>query len=108
MVDRTMLAGLVPIAYQKITLANSTAVGLNGTIRALGGSVLRLSVETQDARFREDGTDPALTTGVALFSGVTYMWEGYNGTSALMFQRSTGTSTINVMAYKHVGDKANV
>ncbi len=105
MTDRIMLAGLIPTAFQKISLANGTAIGLNGTIRELGGSVLRLSVETQDARFREDGTDPTLTTGVRLFSGVTYMWEGFNGTSALMFQRSTGISTINVQSYKHVGDK---
>ena len=103
-----MLAGLVPIAFQKITLANSTAVGLNSTVKALGGSVLRLSVETQDARFREDGTDATLTTGVALFSGVTYLWEGLNATAnALSFQRATGTSTINIMSYKHTGDKSN-
>lgn len=105
MVDRIMLAGLIPTAFQKITLADSTAVGLNSTIRVLGGSVLRVSVETQDARFREDGTDPTLTTGVSLFSGVTYLWEGFNGTSALKFQRSTGTCTLNVQSYKHVGDK---
>ena len=107
MVDRTMLSGLVPIAFQKITLSNSTAVGLNSTIKALGGSVLRLSVETQNARFREDGTDPTLTTGVALFTGRTYFWEGLNATgNALAFQRSTGVSTINIMSYKHTGDRS--
>ena len=107
MVDRTMLAGLIPTGFQEINLINGTAIGLNSTIRTLGGSVLRISVETQDARFREDGTDPALSTGVLLPSGVTYLWEGYNGTSALMFQRTTGISTIQVQSYKHVGDKAD-
>ena len=102
-----MLAGLTATGFEEINLRNSTAIGLNSTIRTLGGSVLRISVETQNARFREDGTDPTLTTGVILFSGQHYFWEGYNGTSALMFQRATGVSTVQVQSYLHVGDKAN-
>ena len=107
MTDRIMLAGLIATGFQEINLTDGTAIGLNGTIRNSGGSVLRLSVETQNARFREDGTDPALSTGVILYSGVTYMWEGYNHTSALKFQRTTGVSTIQVQSYRHVGDLAN-
>jgi hypothetical protein len=97
---RIALAGLTPLDFEVITLANSTAVGFNSTIRG-GASVIDLCAETQDARYRGDGTDPTLTTGVLLSTGVWQRWEGYNGDANIKFQRSTGTCTIQVQAYSH-------
>jgi len=105
MATRTVPAGLIPVAFQELTLSNSTAVALNSTIRDIA-SVLDISVETNKCRYRADGTDPALTTGVVLQVDTTYRWHGFNGTSKLKFQRSTGTSTVSVMAYNYAGDKS--
>ena len=99
--ERIMFQGLVAVGHQKMTLANSTAIGINSTVQ--GASVLDISVETQPARFRADGTDPSLTTGVVLQKDTTYRWHGYNGTSLLKFQRSTGTCVINVHGWRPVG-----
>lgn len=96
------LAGLIPVALQVMSLSNSTAVGLNSTLR--GCRVFDVSIETNAARYRADGTAPALTTGVMLWSGQTYRFEGYNGTALLKFQRSTGTSKVSIMGFKHPGD----
>ena len=101
-VTRTRLAGLIPVAFQTISLSNSTAQALNSTIRA-AASVLDISVETNKARYRADGTAPTLTTGVVLQVDTTYRWEGFNGTASLKFQRSTGTTKLSVMAYRHAG-----
>lgn len=100
-ITRTALAGLTCIGFQTITLSNSTAQGLNSTLRT--ARHLRISVETNNVRFREDGTDPTLTTGVLLSSGLIYDWEGYNGTSRLKFQRATGTSKLSILGYTPPG-----
>ena len=99
------LAGLVPVAFETLTLSNSTAVGLNSTIRD-SANVLDISVETNDVRYRLDGTDPTLNTGVLLETGLgPYRWEGFNGTSDLKFQRATGSATVSVMAYEQKGNR---
>jgi hypothetical protein len=101
MTTKTVLAGLLPVDFQKITLSDSTAVALNSTIRA-SANVLDISVETNHARYRADGTDPTLSTGVLLPTGALHRLEGFNRTSVLKFQRSTGSSIVSVMAYKQV------
>lgn len=102
MARATVLAGLVPVAFQEMTLSNSTAVSLNSTVQAQA-SVLDVSVETNDVRYRMDGTDPTLTTGILLSTGNgPYRFEGYNG-APLAFQRTTGTAKVSVQAYKQAG-----
>lgn len=106
MASPRVLPGLfVPVAFQTASLANSTAVAVNSTVRAAKPSRLVVSVETQSVRFRDDGTNPTLTTGVLLTAANSpYVFEGYNRTSALKFQRSTGTAKISIAAYKNFGD----
>ena len=98
----TRLAGLVSVGFQTLSLANSTALGLNSTLR--GARILDISIETNAARMRADGTNPALTTGLVLWSGQTYRLECFNGTALLKFQRTTGVSKVSVQGYKHHGD----
>lgn len=100
--QRIGLAGLIPVAFQVSTLSNSTAVAVNSTVRTAGAQVLDISVETNAVRFRSDGTDPTLTTGVVIPKDLApFRYEGYNGTSNLKFQRTTGSATVSIMAYKH-------
>lgn len=103
---RKVLPGLyVPVAFQTISISNSTAVAVNSTVRNAKASRLVISVETQNARFRDDGTAPTLTTGVLLIAANSpFVFEGYNRTSALKFHRSTGTTKISIAAYKNLGD----
>ena len=101
-VERHGKAALVPVAFQTMSLANSTAVAVNSTCQA--ASVLHVSVETQNGRYRCDSTAPTLTTGVLLSTaGSPYWIEGYNGSSTFKFQRTTGTCKVSIMAYRYVG-----
>lgn len=95
--------GLVNAGFQIISLSNSTAVGINSTVRDAGAQVLYISAETQNARFRSDGTDPTLTTGVLLEKDKLHRIEGFDGTSILKFQRSTGVCTLHIQGMKYVG-----
>ena len=98
---RTAPAGLIALGFETITLANSTASGLNSTNDS--ATAIRFSVETNDARFRDDGSDAALTTGVLIQADTTNFWEGINGAN-VSFQRSTGTCEIHLMAYTRPGE----
>jgi hypothetical protein len=96
---------LVPVAFQVITLSNSTAVAVNSTVRGAKASVLDISVETNACRMRADGSNPTLTTGVVIPKDqAPFRFSGYNRTSLLKFQRTTGTSKVSIMAYKYLGD----
>ena len=93
--------GLTKCGFQTLSLANSTALGLNTT--CITGKVFQFSVETNNARFRADGTSPALTTGVLYASGQTYWIYDVPG-STVKFQRQTGTCKISLMSYKYKGE----
>jgi len=100
---RVTLGGLIAVGFQTLSLSNSTALALNSTVRNQA-TVLDISVETNAARYRADGTNPTLSTGVVLQVNNTYRWEGFNGTGLLKFQRATGTSKVSIFGWRHVGD----
>lgn len=98
--SRLMLPGLIPTAFQRSVLANSTAVAVNGTVRA-ASRVLDITVEGGRARMNLSAP-PTLNTGVLIYSSVgPYRFYDYNGTSAMRFQRTTGTVTVQIQGYKY-------
>ena len=90
--------GRIPLALQTMALENSTAGTPNSTTRT--ADVLHFSVETNDVRYSMNG-DAALTTGVLLQKDMDYWLDGYNGTAALSFQRSTGAAAVIIQPYKY-------
>jgi len=96
-----ILAGLSPVGLQKMSLANSTVGSLTAAMRQ--SEVLDISVETNNVRYTCYSTAPTLTTGVMLFANTTYRFEGFNGTSLLRFQRSTGAAVVTVQGWKMTG-----
>jgi hypothetical protein len=97
---RNTPVGMTACGFQTLSLANSTALGLNTT--CIVGKVFQFSVETNDVRVRVDGVAPALTTGVLYQSDQTH-WMFDVPAAGLKFQRSTGTSKVSIMAYKYTG-----
>jgi len=95
---RMALHGMLNAGFQKITLSGTSVHSLNSTVQT--ADVLDISVETQDARYRADGTSPAATTGVLMQADTLYRLEGYNGTSNLKFTGAVAGSVINVQGWK--------
>ncbi len=95
--SRSTPAGLTALGMQRLSLTNSTALGLNTT--CIQGTVFHISVETNSVRLRTDATAPTLTTGVLLATGLTWLFDvpGDN----LKLQRSTGSAVVNIAAYKY-------
>jgi len=98
MTDYIAQKALIPLHFEVISLTDSTAIALSTTAQG-AASVLDISVETQPVRYRADGTDPTLSTGVILEKDVNHRWHGFNGTSVLKFQRTTGTATVSVQSW---------
>ena len=101
MARRSTPQGMAAAGFQVLSLANSTALGLNTT--CIVGKFFHISVETNSARYRFDGTAPTLTTGVLLATGEHWLPFDLIGTN-LKFQRSTGTAKVSVMSYKYKGE----
>ena len=101
MSERIRLAGLIPVGFQKATLTNSTAVGLNTTM--IISTTLDISVETAGARMRCDGVDPTVSTGVLLSVGF-HRLEGISSEQTFKLQRSAASTVVNIMGYRHPGD----
>lgn len=95
-------AQMVSVGFQQILQTNSTAQGLNTTCAA--GRMFNLSVETQSARYRADGTLPTANTGVLISSGENTWLFDVPGSSLKFYRAAGGTSKISIMAYRYVGD----
>jgi len=101
--DRIRFAGMIPVAHQRIYLADSTAISIDATVRTLS-RMLMISAETNPARWSMSLT-PTLTTGNLLRTdpGV-FFFDGFNGTANLKFQRQTGVSVVQIEGFRFPGD----
>ncbi len=100
MAKRNTPVGMTCLGLQTISLANSTALGLNST--CIGGKFFHYSIETNSARLRTDGTSPTLNTGILLATGEHWLFDIKGST--IKFQRQTGTCKISIESYKYVGE----
>lgn len=101
MAKRNIPAGITALGSEKIT-TNSTVKTLNTT--NIVGNVFLISVETQSARLRFDGGNPAASTGVLLLAANSPYWfKGIKGSQIKITGAASG-SILNVAAFKHVGE----
>lgn len=85
---------LNPLGYAQATLSTTTpyqVVAPSGTLYLLA------IVTTQDARWRDDGTDPTATIGMPLNVGATLVHDTDN--TALRFTAQTAGSILNLAFY---------
>ncbi len=105
MAQPRVLPGLLsPAGFQSSSLANSTAIAVNSTVRAAKPSLLIVSVETNNVRYRRDGTAPTLSTGILLTVANSPYVIPYDRTSNLKFQRQTGTAKVQLEGLKGYGN----
>lgn len=79
--------------YQKVT---SLSAAKSLTVPD-GASYALLAPETQAVRWRDDGTDPDATTGMAIAAGAAFKYTGgYDGLKALRFIEQAASATLHV------------
>lgn len=91
---RILDAILIPNGYQQVTsLSSATALTVpNGTILAV------IQAESQNVRYRDDGTNPTASVGFILAAGDNVVYNG--NIAALKFIEVTASAKLNVLYYK--------
>lgn len=90
-------ARYAPLGYQQITnLSAASAL----TVPA-GADAAVITAETQDVRYRDDGTAPTAAIGVPLAKGVALEYAG--DLRALRFIEQAASAVLNVAYYRIVG-----
>ena len=84
------------LGYQQIT-SLSSAAGLTVQKGAAGALI---QCETQNVRWRDDGTDPTTTVGMLLEAGKELVYEAGN-LAALKFIEVSASAKLNVTYYGH-------
>ena len=81
---------------QKLTLTTATATALTVPANA---QMAIVSVETQAARFRDDGTSPTASTGQPMAVGGAWTFEGNAELQALKFIEQSSGAVLTVSYY---------
>lgn len=88
------LAETQTVLYEKITIGTGAAVAL--TTPPEGCNLALIICETNDIRYRMDGTDPTSTTGMPLSSGQNILMEGYKDIKAFKAIAVSSTAYLSV------------
>lgn len=87
-------ASMVPIGYQQITSLSAAA-----TLTVPDGAILALiQPETQNVRWRDDGTSPTASVGINLFVGDTLSYTG--NMLAIKFIEVAASAKLNITYYR--------
>ena len=86
-------AAMRPLGYQQITsLSSATALTV-----PVGALVALIQAETQNVRWRDDGTNPTASVGMTIGVGSTLPYTG--DLSAIKFIQATASATLNISYY---------
>lgn len=91
---KTLPGNMTPTGYEQITSLSTVQVL---TIPS-GSQLALLQAESQDVRWRDDGTAPGTTVGMILATGIPLLYNG--DLSALKFKETTASGKLNVSYYK--------
>lgn len=90
--------GSAPRGFQQITSLSAAA---SLTVPPAGASLAVFVAETQDVRWRDDGTAPTASVGMLLAKGVEFTYQG--DLSKIQFIETTTSAKLNVSYYAAVG-----
>ena len=90
----------VPLGYQQ--LSSTTLESAASLTVPAGATDVLLSADTEPVRFRDDGTAPTSTTGIAIPNGLAPFL--YSGTlSTLQFIAGSSGAILNALFYRRAG-----
>ena len=83
----------VCLGYQQITSLSSAA----GLTVAQGATLALIVPETQNVRWRDDGTDPTASVGMPIFVGASLSYDG--DFNRIKFIEMTASAKLNISYY---------
>ena len=88
---------LIPLGYKKITGLSVVKTLADGAAIPASACYALLYVETQDVRWRDDGTNPTATDGVKLVKDKEFMYKG--NLAAIKFLELAASAVLHVTFY---------
>jgi hypothetical protein len=85
-----------PVSYQQLTVSG-TAVALTVPNNANKAMIM---LETDDIRWRDDGTAPSSTVGMYLYTGSTLQLNSLTSLNNFRAIRVNGDATLNISYYR--------
>jgi len=83
----------VCLGYQQITSLSSAA----GLTPPQGATLALIVPETQNVRWRDDGTDPTASVGMPIFVGASLSYDG--DFNKIKFIQETASAKLNISYY---------
>jgi hypothetical protein len=94
LICQIVYAGLSTKLYEKITVTTGAAIGFTNVPSRC--SEVLVICETNDVRFRTDGTDPTSTTGMVLEAGQNILLTGWTNISRFKAIAVSATGYLSV------------
>jgi hypothetical protein len=96
----TQPTSLIPLGFCQLTLSGATLLtACSGGIPD-GAVVAMITVETQNVRWRDDGTAPTSSVGMLVLTGTTFTYQGNLG--RIDFIPATGSPVLDISFYKYL------
>jgi len=95
-------AQLVPCGYFSVSVGASaqTLSALIGASLPSGARLVYIEPESGDIRFRDDGTAPTASTGIRVYSGVAWPYNGNLSSIELIAVSAVTVATVNLAFYQ--------
>ena len=99
----TIAGSLNPMGFEQITVSN-VSIGFTSTLAYPTGGITadmaQITIETNAARYRDDGIAPTATVGFPIAVGGSYMVCGLQAIKQARFIRQAADGTLNVSYYR--------
>ncbi len=99
----TIAGTLSPMGFEQITVSN-VSIGFTATLAyPTGGNtadMAQITLETNAARYRDDGIAPTATVGYPIATATPYVVCGLQAIKQARFIRQSADGTLNVLYYR--------
>ena len=99
----TIAGQLSPMGFEQITVS-TVSIGFTATLAYPTGGITadmaQITIETNAARYRDDGIAPTTTVGYPIAVGNSYMVCGLQAIKQARFIRQSADGTLNVSYYR--------
>lgn len=89
-----------PLAFQNVSVTSTAAVGLSIPTSASNARLVQLCIDSNQLRYRDDGTAPTTTTGMPWVQSLTPCWPYSGNLSAIQFIAISTSTTLSMTFYR--------
>lgn len=89
-----------PLAFQNVSVTSALAVGLSVPTSASSARLVQLCIDSNQVRYRDDGTAPTTTTGMPWVQSLTPCFPYSGNMTAIQFIAVSTSTTLSMSFYR--------